>query len=257
MSSGSPRGRGRPPMAPAARAGCLTVRGLRHRDGHGGRQDRRFGGDGALGRGSGDRVAVFKPAVSGLDELTRRGRAPTTTALRRRGRVAPNRRADRSLSLRPAGLASPRGRAGRRAIDPDAALVAALVRRRSRRLAGLRRGRRLARASDAGLPGARLRPRSGHADGDRRLTRARDDQPHPAHDRGGARGRPRGWRLVVLTPWPSAPSAMEQSNLDTIALLGSVEVETLQRLDLSDPESWPTLEVGVGSPRAASSLRAA
>ncbi len=62
---------------------------------------------------------------------------------------------------------------------------------------------------------------------------------------------------VVLTPWPSAPSAMEQSNLDTIARLGSVEVETLQRLDLTDPESWPTLEVGVGSPRAASSLRAA
>jgi dethiobiotin synthetase len=62
---------------------------------------------------------------------------------------------------------------------------------------------------------------------------------------------------VVLTPWPSAPPAMEQSNLDTIARLGSVEVETLQRLDLTDPESWPTLEVGVGSPRAASSLRAA
>jgi dethiobiotin synthetase len=62
---------------------------------------------------------------------------------------------------------------------------------------------------------------------------------------------------VVLTPWPSAPSAMERSNLDTIARLGSVEVETLQRLDLTDPESWPTLEVGVGSPRAASSLRAA
>ena len=62
---------------------------------------------------------------------------------------------------------------------------------------------------------------------------------------------------VVLTPWPSAPSAMEQSNLDTIARLGSVEVETLQRLDLTDPASWPTLEVGVGSPRAASSLRAA
>ena len=62
---------------------------------------------------------------------------------------------------------------------------------------------------------------------------------------------------VVLTPWPSAPSAMEQSNLDTIAGLGSVEVETLQRLDLTDPESWPTLEIGLGSPRAASSLRAA
>jgi dethiobiotin synthetase len=62
---------------------------------------------------------------------------------------------------------------------------------------------------------------------------------------------------VVLTPWPSEPSAMERSNLETIARVGSVEVETLQRLDLSDPESWPALEVGVGSPRAASSLREA
>jgi len=50
---------------------------------------------------------------------------------------------------------------------------------------------------------------------------------------------------------------MERSNRDTIARLGSVEVETLQRLDLADPESWPALEVGLGSPRAASSLRAA
>jgi dethiobiotin synthetase len=62
---------------------------------------------------------------------------------------------------------------------------------------------------------------------------------------------------VVLTPWPSAPSAMERSNLETIARLGSVEVETLSRLDLTDPGSWPALSVGVGSPRATSSLREA
>ena len=62
---------------------------------------------------------------------------------------------------------------------------------------------------------------------------------------------------VVLTPWPSAPSSMERSNLETIESLGSVTVETLPRLDLSDPDSWPALRVGVGSPRAASSLRAA
>jgi len=62
---------------------------------------------------------------------------------------------------------------------------------------------------------------------------------------------------VVLTPWPSEPSAMERSNLETIVRLGSVAVETLPRLDLTDPASWPALQVGVGSPRAASSLRAA
>jgi dethiobiotin synthetase len=62
---------------------------------------------------------------------------------------------------------------------------------------------------------------------------------------------------VVLTPWPSAHSAMERSNLETIEQLGSVAVEALPRLDLTDPASWPPLRVDVGSPRAASSLRAA
>jgi dethiobiotin synthetase len=62
---------------------------------------------------------------------------------------------------------------------------------------------------------------------------------------------------VVLTPWPSEPSEMERSNLATIARLGTVEVETLARLDLTRPESWPVLDVGMGSPRAASTLRAA
>lgn len=34
-------------------------------------------------------------------------------------------------------------------------------------------------------------------------------------------------RAVVLTPWPDEPSTMERSNRDTIAALGGVEVETL------------------------------
>ncbi len=50
---------------------------------------------------------------------------------------------------------------------------------------------------------------------------------------------------------------MERSNLETIGRLASVEVETLPHLNLSDPHSWPAFRVGVGSPRAASSLRAA
>jgi dethiobiotin synthetase len=44
---------------------------------------------------------------------------------------------------------------------------------------------------------------------------------------------------VVLTPWPAKPDAIEHSNLETIAELGKVEVETLPRLDLSRPSSWP------------------
>jgi dethiobiotin synthetase len=46
---------------------------------------------------------------------------------------------------------------------------------------------------------------------------------------------------VVLTPWPQGPSAIEQSNRETIASLGKVRVETLPPLDLADPHSWPAL----------------
>ena len=46
---------------------------------------------------------------------------------------------------------------------------------------------------------------------------------------------------VVLTPWPEAPGAIEESNRETIAALGEVPVETLPRLDLSSPSSWPSL----------------
>jgi len=37
---------------------------------------------------------------------------------------------------------------------------------------------------------------------------------------------------VVLTPWPEEPSPIEASNRETIAALGAVEVETLPRLGL-------------------------
>jgi dethiobiotin synthetase len=46
---------------------------------------------------------------------------------------------------------------------------------------------------------------------------------------------------VVLNPWPAAPSEMERSNLETIERLGRIRVETLPRLDLRRPESWPAL----------------
>jgi dethiobiotin synthetase len=44
---------------------------------------------------------------------------------------------------------------------------------------------------------------------------------------------------VVLTPWPEHPSAIEQSNRESIAVLGGVEVEVLPHLDLSLPNTWP------------------
>jgi dethiobiotin synthetase len=49
--------------------------------------------------------------------------------------------------------------------------------------------------------------------------------------------------LVVLNPWPGEPSALEGSNRETIAALGAVRVATLPRLDLADPGGWPALEL--------------
>jgi dethiobiotin synthetase len=46
---------------------------------------------------------------------------------------------------------------------------------------------------------------------------------------------------VVLTPWPAEPTVVERSNRETIESLGGVRVETLPRLDLTDPGSWPAL----------------
>jgi dethiobiotin synthetase len=48
---------------------------------------------------------------------------------------------------------------------------------------------------------------------------------------------------VVLTPWPAEPAEMERSNRATIARLGGVSVVTLPRLELSEPASWPSLEL--------------
>ncbi|HEX5592783.1 MAG TPA: dethiobiotin synthase [Solirubrobacterales bacterium] len=48
---------------------------------------------------------------------------------------------------------------------------------------------------------------------------------------------------VVLNPWPENPSEIERDNRETIAALGGVRVETLPRLDLSDPSSWPPLRI--------------
>jgi len=46
---------------------------------------------------------------------------------------------------------------------------------------------------------------------------------------------------VVLTPWPEQPTRIEESNRETIAALGEVQVETIPRIDLAHPNSWPAL----------------
>ncbi len=46
---------------------------------------------------------------------------------------------------------------------------------------------------------------------------------------------------VVLTPWPESPGRIELSNRETITAAGEVRVETLPPLDPADPGSWPVL----------------
>jgi dethiobiotin synthetase len=46
---------------------------------------------------------------------------------------------------------------------------------------------------------------------------------------------------IVLTPWPGSPTPVEESNRETIAEIAVVEVATLPRLDLADLSSWPPI----------------
>lgn len=50
--------------------------------------------------------------------------------------------------------------------------------------------------------------------------------------------------MVVLTPWPGDPSAVERSNREAIRRVAGVEVAVLPRLELAEPASWPTLRPG-------------
>jgi dethiobiotin synthetase len=49
--------------------------------------------------------------------------------------------------------------------------------------------------------------------------------------------------LVVLTPWPEPDGELERSNRETVARLGEVEVAVLGPLELARRETWPELEL--------------
>lgn len=50
--------------------------------------------------------------------------------------------------------------------------------------------------------------------------------------------------VVVMTPWPAEPSEVERSNREAIERLGGVSVLTLPHLELSRPSCWPRLGPG-------------
>jgi dethiobiotin synthetase len=203
---------------------------------------------------SGERVAVFKPAVTGLDDFSADG--PETSDIR----TFQARRPDHELLRAAAGSAqsdeeiapyrygppmSPHLAAelAGEAIDPERLRGAA---RRAGEgadflvcegVGGLlvplsARPRYLVRdlAADLGLPlVVAASPGLGTIN-------------HTLLTVEAARDASLEVAAVVLTPWPDAPGPIEESNRETIAALGEVRVETLPRLDLAAPESWPRLD---------------
>ena len=198
-------------------------------------------------RGRGRRVAVFKPAVSGLDDYPpapRSGRAPrrcpitrcsawrrdrarattrsrpTATARRSRRTSPPSCRASGSTrSARGAALAATEGRGPARLRGVGGFLVPSLRR----------------------LPGARLRAGLGPAGRDRRLARA-SGRSTTRCSRSRRSGPPASESaLVVLNPWPASPRRWRARTGRRSSELGAVAVETLPRLDLTSTR--PPLDV--------------
>ncbi|HEX5989577.1 MAG TPA: dethiobiotin synthase [Solirubrobacterales bacterium] len=48
---------------------------------------------------------------------------------------------------------------------------------------------------------------------------------------------------IVLNPWPEEPTEIESSNRETIAGLAGTPVLTLPQIDIADPNTWPPLSV--------------
>ncbi|TMK72616.1 MAG: dethiobiotin synthase [Actinobacteria bacterium] len=51
---------------------------------------------------------------------------------------------------------------------------------------------------------------------------------------------------VVLTPWPNEPGVVETSNREAIERIGQMRIAVLPLIDLADPGSWPALSLSGG-----------
>jgi dethiobiotin synthetase len=188
----------------------------------------------------GRRVAVFKPAVTGLDELSPEAPEPDHELLRRAAEssqsdaeVAPYRYGPPASPHLAAALAGEE-------IEPQRLLGAAAT-------AGAGADALVCEGVGGLLvpltPGYLVRDLAA----DLRLPLVIAAQPglgtinHTLLTVEAARAAGLEVAAVVLTPWPREPSAIEESNRETIASLAQVTVETLPPLDLRDPSSWPAL----------------
>ena len=186
----------------------------------------------------GARVAVFKPAVSGLDE----GGEPDHALLRRAAgseqsddQIAPYRfgpPVSPHLAAELAGEEIDLGRALAAARDPASGGDLLVCEGVGGFLVPLTR-QRLIRdfARDLGLPVViAASPGLGTIN-------------HSLLTIDAVRAAGLRVAAVVLTPWPREPGRLERDNRETIAAIGGVPVEILPELDLGAPDRWPALEI--------------
>ncbi len=48
---------------------------------------------------------------------------------------------------------------------------------------------------------------------------------------------------IVLNPWPEEPTEIQRNNRETIAALTDLPIHTLPQLELSAPDTWPPLQI--------------
>jgi dethiobiotin synthetase len=188
----------------------------------------------------GARVAVFKPAVSGLDEYHEAGAEPDHVLLRR---AAGSSQTDEEIAPYRYGPAVSPHLGAELAGEPiSAERVGAAARAAAERadflvcegVGGLLVPLRLDYlvrdlAGDLGLPLVIAAPPGLGTINHTLLTIE------------SARAVGLEVARVVLTPWPAEPSIVERSNRETVERLGRLPVSTLETIDPAEPAAWPAL----------------
>jgi len=188
------------------------------------------------------RVAVFKPAVSGLDEYLQQGEAPDHELLRIASRSAQEDDAIAPYRYGPPVSPHLAAELAGEAIDPGRLRGAAATAAREADvvvaegvggfLVPLTLGylvRDLAR--DLALPVViAASPGLGTIN-------------HSLLTVEAVRAVGLDVAAVALTPWPASPGTLELSNREAIERLGGVPVTTLELVEIRDPDSWPALRI--------------